>query len=42
MAAELLRLVDVDVEWKQYEGLGHWYSEGMLRDVVQFLQNLKG
>ena len=42
MAADLLRHVDVDVEWKQYEGLGHWYSEAMLRDVVHFLQNLKG
>ncbi|KAJ4288441.1 hypothetical protein N0V90_011676 [Kalmusia sp. IMI 367209] len=42
LAAETLRVVDVDVAWQGYEGLGHWYSEEMLRDVVRFLKALKG
>jgi hypothetical protein len=28
--------------WREYEGLGHWYNADMLRDVVGFLQGLKG
>jgi predicted esterase len=42
LAADFLSNIDVDVAWKEYEGLGHWYSEDMLRDVVQFLQDLNG
>ncbi|KAF2132424.1 phospholipase/carboxylesterase family protein-like protein [Dothidotthia symphoricarpi CBS 119687] len=42
LAAEFLSSIDVDVTWKEYEGLGHWYSEHMLRDVVRFLKNLNG
>ena len=41
LAAEFLRGVDVDVDWKEYEGLGHWYSGDMLQDVSLFLKNLK-
>ncbi|KAK4034893.1 alpha/beta-hydrolase [Parachaetomium inaequale] len=26
------------VVWSEYEGLGHWYSGRMLRDVVEFLE----
>ncbi|KAF2869239.1 Alpha/Beta hydrolase protein [Massariosphaeria phaeospora] len=40
-AAEFLGGIDVKVDWKEFEGLGHWYSEDMLRDVVQFLKGLK-
>jgi predicted esterase len=42
LAADFLDYINVDVTWKEYEGLGHWYSENMLRDVVLFLKNLKG
>jgi predicted esterase len=42
VAAEFLKEIDVDVEWNEYEGLGHWYSEDMLRDVVGFLKGLEG
>lgn len=41
-AGEFLKDVDVEVVWKEYEGLGHWYSEDMLRDVVLFLKDLEG
>jgi predicted esterase len=37
-AADFLGDLDVDVTWKEYEDLGHWYSEDMLRDIIQFLQ----
>jgi hypothetical protein len=42
LAAEFLDGIGVDVEWKEYEGLGHWYSADMLRDVVVFLKGLDG
>jgi predicted esterase len=42
VAAKFLKEIDVDVEWNEYEELGHWYSEDMLRDVVRFLKGLKG
>ncbi|KAF2831513.1 alpha/beta-hydrolase [Ophiobolus disseminans] len=42
MAAEFLAGLDVGVEWKEYEALGHWYSADMLRDIVAFLKGLKG
>ncbi|KAH8719553.1 Alpha/Beta hydrolase protein [Phaeosphaeriaceae sp. PMI808] len=42
MAAEFLKDIGVNIEWAEYEGLGHWYSEEMLRDIVQFLNTLKG
>jgi predicted esterase len=41
-SADFLRSVDVVVEWKEYQGLGHWYNGVMLRDVVRFLKGLKG
>ncbi|KAJ4360063.1 uncharacterized protein N0V89_000622 [Didymosphaeria variabile] len=41
-AAEFLRAIDVNVKWKEYEGLGHWYSTEMLRDIVDFLKERKG
>ena len=36
-AAECLAAVGMDVEWKEYEGLGHWYSPAMLTDMASFL-----
>jgi predicted esterase len=42
LAAELLRDIEVDTIWKEYEDLDHWYSEDMLRDIVIFLKDLKG
>jgi hypothetical protein len=32
----------MDVRWKEYDGLGHWYSEDMLRDIVDFLKETPG
>jgi predicted esterase len=42
LAVEFLRGLGPNVQWNEYEELGHWYSEDMLRDVVQFLRALKG
>lgn len=42
LANEFLGSLDVDVNWKEYDGLGHWYSEDMLRDIVCFLKGKKG
>ncbi|CBX96514.1 similar to phospholipase/carboxylesterase family protein [Plenodomus lingam JN3] len=43
LAADFLDSINVDVTWKEYEGLGHWYSEDMLRDVIEFLkEKVKG
>ncbi|KAF2751822.1 phospholipase/carboxylesterase family protein-like protein [Sporormia fimetaria CBS 119925] len=42
MAADFLRGLSVNVEWREYDGLGHWYSEDMLSDVVSFLKGLDG
>jgi predicted esterase len=37
LAADFLGSMEVKVQWEEYAGLGHWYSEDMLRDVVAFL-----
>ncbi|KAE8451772.1 hypothetical protein EG329_003229 [Mollisiaceae sp. DMI_Dod_QoI] len=37
-AKSCLDLVGVDVQMIEYEGLGHWYSQDMLRDIFQFLK----
>lgn len=42
LAANFLRNMGIEVTWKECEHLGHWYSEDMLRDMVHFLQGLKG
>ncbi|KAJ4369224.1 hypothetical protein N0V83_006309 [Neocucurbitaria cava] len=42
LAADFLDIIGVNIEWKEYEGLGHWYSSDMLRDVVRFLKGLDG
>ena len=38
-ASTLLKRVDINVELREYEGLGHWYSADMLRDIFAFLQD---
>jgi predicted esterase len=37
-AKNCLELVGTDVQMREYEGLGHWYSEDMLRDIFQFIK----
>ncbi|KAK1835921.1 phospholipase/carboxylesterase family protein-like protein [Podospora conica] len=41
-SAECLGKMEVEVEWKEYRGLGHWYSEEMLGDMVGFLKGRSG
>lgn len=41
-ALEFLRSIGVDVQWKGYADLGHWYSEDVLRDIAVFLRKLDG
>ena len=36
-ASACLTKMGTDVSWREYEGLGHWYSGDMLRDMVRFL-----
>ncbi|PGH15440.1 hypothetical protein AJ79_02416 [Helicocarpus griseus UAMH5409] len=37
-AANCLEAMGMDVSWNEYERLGHWYSEDMLRDCVNFIR----
>lgn len=41
-ASRILRGIGVDVVWEEYEGLGHWYSGPMLRDLIHFLDTHMG
>lgn len=36
-AVNVVRSLGYEAEWHEYEGLGHWYSAKMLRDLVSFL-----
>ncbi|KAK0727463.1 Alpha/Beta hydrolase protein [Lasiosphaeria miniovina] len=38
-AAECLNGLGLDAAWNEYRGLGHWYSDAMLADLVCFLKN---
>lgn len=42
LATEFLKDVGVDATWYEYEGLGHWYSQDMLKDVKEFIKSLEG
>lgn len=42
MSAECLGKMGMGVEWREYRGLGHWYSEEMLGDMVGFLKGHSG
>ncbi|KAE9380806.1 alpha/beta-hydrolase [Stipitochalara longipes BDJ] len=37
-AKKALELIGMDIQMKEYEGLGHWYSEDMLRDIFKFIK----
>lgn len=37
-AKNALELIGMDVQMKEYESLGHWYSEDMLRDIFRFIK----
>jgi predicted esterase len=37
-AKRALDLMGMDVQMKEYEDLGHWYSEKMLRDIFRFIK----
>jgi predicted esterase len=37
-AKNALGMMGIDVQMKEYEGLGHWYSEDMLRDIFKFMK----
>jgi predicted esterase len=37
-AKKALELMGTDVQMKEYEDLGHWYSEDMLRDIFKFIK----
>ena len=41
-AAGFLEAAGADVTWHEYQGLDHWYSGEMLRDLVEFLKGLPG
>ena len=41
-AKECLTVLRADVTWREYEKLGHWYSEQMLGDLVEFLYERTG
>jgi predicted esterase len=42
LSANFLGDLGVSVTWKEYKDLGHWYSEDMLQDIIQFLQDREG
>jgi predicted esterase len=37
-AASCLSAMTMDVSWKEYEALEHWYSASMLQDLVDFVR----
>jgi pimeloyl-ACP methyl ester carboxylesterase len=41
-AAECLEAAGFDASWREYQGLGHWYSAEMLADMVGFLKSNTG
>lgn len=41
-AASCLTAMGIDVRWREYKGLGHWYSGDMLHDLVVFLCEKSG
>ena len=34
---DFCKTLDLEVSWKQYASLGHWYSDEMLEDLVEFI-----
>ena len=41
-SADCLASFGFDVEWHTYNGLGHWFSGEMIRDMAQFLEGKVG
>ena len=41
-AKECLTVLQADVTWREYDNLGHWYSEQMSGDLVDFLHERTG
>ena len=41
-AASCLDAMGMDVRWREYADCGHWYSEAMLRDMVEFVVQRAG
>lgn len=41
-ATECLTTMGGEVSWNEYQGLGHWYSGPMLRDLVGFIRKQTG
>ncbi|OIW29180.1 alpha/beta-hydrolase [Coniochaeta ligniaria NRRL 30616] len=41
-AVDCLERLGFEVYWREYQSLGHWYSDHMLRDMVAFLREKKG
>ncbi|CAO1604803.1 hypothetical protein XANCAGTX0491_008344 [Xanthoria calcicola] len=39
-AVSCLKRLGVNTEWREYDGLGHWYSGAMLSDLVNSLRNM--
>ncbi|KAI4170605.1 MAG: hypothetical protein LQ343_004837 [Gyalolechia ehrenbergii] len=39
-AVSCLRHLGASVEWQEYEGLGHWYSDAMLHHLVNTLKDV--
>ncbi|RMD43749.1 hypothetical protein DV735_g1310, partial [Chaetothyriales sp. CBS 134920] len=36
-SALLLEMIGLKTDWHQYDGLGHWYSPDMLKDLIEFI-----
>lgn len=41
-AVGYLERMGARVEWREYEGLGHWYSERILFDLMESLKGMTG
>jgi dipeptidyl aminopeptidase/acylaminoacyl peptidase len=39
---DLMLELGMDVSFKSYPGLEHWYNEDEMRDIVQFLREIWG
>ncbi|KAH7125197.1 phospholipase/carboxylesterase family protein-like protein [Dendryphion nanum] len=42
LAAEALSVMEIAATFQDYEGLGHWYSANMLRDIINFIKEVEG
>jgi predicted esterase len=42
LATDFLKNLNINVMHEEFQSLGHWYSEDMLRDIVEWLNTTKG